>query len=335
MTIDSIQVELLSLTPGLQYDLDIYTESSEGKKALSPVVFDTRLLEGFIVGNESPGVLRYNSLYSNDRSVSVGMRPRSQTPSVEIQLAPGESFSIPPVFIMIFNGEPDAAKKLLEKFVAEYIARPAQQYSVWYENVPMETTESEIRQKAQMAAKSGADIFCLTGIWMDKRGDWNARADMPLEKIGQYVQSLGMKFGLSMELAVADQDSQVLADYPQWIVSAGDNSSSTISGGKMMCLGSEYTVYAAHQIVELVKRLSLDYIRFAGRIVPDGCSDSEHMHRSRTESLWYIYEGFFALCSYLHGQNYDLIIDISNESYAPDGVLDYALLKYADVPWPF
>lgn len=332
VTIDSIQVESLSLMPGSEYDLDVYTVSSEGNEMLSPVVFDTRLMEGFLAGNEWPGVLKYSEFYPNGSFIAIGMQPYSQRYAAEIQLAPGEAFTSPAVFILFFKGEPDTAERTLEDFVAEYIAwsrTPIQ--SVWYENI-VAATDAEIRQKVQLAAESGADIFCVTGNWMDKRGDWNVNQNAPLEKFGKYAHELGMKFGLSIELAAADADSQVMADYPQWVVRSADS-----EDGELMCLGSEYTLYLAHQVDALVRDLDLDYITLGGQMIPDGdgCFSKDHIHRSSAESLWYIYDGLLAICKRLHSQHPDLMVDVSTESYTPDNTIDYALLKCADVEWPF
>jgi len=340
VTIDSIQVESLSLMPGLEYDLEVYTMSPEGAEMLSPMVFDTRLIEGFLVGNEWPGVLKYSDLYSNGSLISIGMRPHSQRYATEIQLAPGEGFTSPAVFILFFKGEPDTTERALEDFVTEYIAwsrTPIQ--SIWYENPPIDTpTDAEIRQKVQLAAESGADIFCITGSWMDKRGDWNINQNAPLERFGKYAHELGMKYGLSIELAVADPDSQVMADYPQWVARSEDNSDGADNEDeKLMCLGSEYTLYVAHQIDTLVRDLGLNYIKLTGPMIPngDGCFAKDHVHRSSAESLWYIYDGLLAICKRLHNQHPDLMVDVSTESYTPDNVIDYALLKCVDVEWPF
>ena len=109
-------------------------------------------------------------------------------------------------------------------------------------------------------------------------------------------------------------------------------------GVKMMCLGSEYAIHAAYEIDRLVEDLNLDYVKLTGHIIPDqeagGCFAEDHVHRSSAESLWYIYEGLFALCAYLHSQHPDLIIDVSPESYHPGGTIDYSLLKHADIRWP-
>ncbi|MFC1713224.1 alpha-galactosidase [Candidatus Poribacteria bacterium] len=338
VTIDSIQVESLNLMPGSQYDLEVYAASSGDKAALSPIVFDTRLMEGFFAGNEAPGVLKYSDLYSKGSYMSIGMRPHSQQYATEIQLAPGEDFISPAAFILFFRGEPDTA--VLESFVAEHMTwSMVQKRSVWYENV---LTTDETRQKIQMAAQSGAEIFSLAGNWMDKRGDWNINEEAHLEELGEYVHELGMKFGLAVELAVADPDSQVITDYPQWVASSEDGSDRTAGDGvegKLMCLGSEYTLYAVHQIDELVRDLNLDYIKLTGPMIPNGeatgCFATDHVHRSSAESLWYIYDGLFAICRRLHSQHRGLVVDISTESYTPENTVDYALLKCADVEWPF
>ena len=346
VTIDSIQVESLSLLPGSEYDLEVYTRSpssTEDVEALSPIVFDARLAEGFLIGNEAPGVLKYSDIYSDGSFVSIGMKPYSQNYAPEIQLAPNEEFVSPGAFILFFKGEPRQAEEILEEFVAEYVSwSRTPRYSVWYENTAADIAVPEVHGRTQLAARAGAGIFCIASGWADKRGDWTISEDTHLEEFGRYARELGMKFGLSIDLAVADLDSQITTEYPQWVVKLKDGSDYTIrngGSGKIMCLGSEYTLYIAHEIDGLVKELDLDYIKLAGPMIPDGessgCFADKHVHRSSAESLWYIYEGLFAICKHLHSQNPDLIIHVSPESYSPDGRIDYALLRYADVEWPF
>jgi len=171
---------------------------------------------------------------------------------------------------------------------------------------------------------------------MDKRGDWNISENANLQNFSQYAHDLDMKFGLGIDLAIADQESQIMADYPQWAVKSKDGSHhATADGEKMMCLGSEYTLYMANRIDSLVKDLELDYIKLNGPMIPDneavGCFSGDHVHRSSAESLWYIYDGLFAICEYLHTHHPNLIIDVSPESYNPGGTIDFALLKHADV----
>ena len=346
IAIDSIQVESLSLLPGSQHDVEVYADSRPstwGAQALSPAVVDTRLAEGFLMSNESPGVLGYSDLYSDGNSVSIGMKPHFQTYATEIQLAPSEIFVSPAAFILFFKGDLNRGQEILAEFVTEYVARPGiPTESVWYENIEAEMTEQEARERMQLAARSGADVFCLGSGWASRRGDWIIEEDGFPGDLAQYAHNLELKFGLRVELAVADPGSQIVAERPEWVVKLGNGSDYTILGAegeKMMCLGSEYALHAAYGINRLIEELDLDYVKLTGPIIPDpeagGCFAEDHVHRSGGESLWYIYEGLFAVCRYLHSQHPDLIIDVSPESYHPGGKIDYALLKYADVAWPF
>ena len=108
------------------YDLDVYTDS------LSPTILNTRLMEGYIVGNEAPGVTKYSDLYSDGNLVSIGMKPSSQQYATEIQLAPDEEFIAPAVFLLFFIGEPEPAKEILARFTTEHLAWSKSDYSVWY-----------------------------------------------------------------------------------------------------------------------------------------------------------------------------------------------------------
>ncbi len=331
VTVDSIQLESLSLLPGSQYDLEIYNTT------LAEIVFNVNLTEGFLTGNEFPGILKYLDLYPDPGSVFIGMKPYYHKHATEIQLAPDEEFTCPGAFILFFKGEPARAEELLAEFVTGYLSwSEPSDTSVWYENISGDVEDTEIRGKVQLAADSGADIFCLNRGWMDKRGDWNISENANLQNFSQCAHSLGMKFGLDISLAIADQESQVMAEYPQWAVKSRDGSYHvTGDGGKMMCLGSDYTLYMVDRIDSLVKELGLDYIKLNGPMIPDdeaaGCFSEDHVHRSSAESLWYIYDGLFAICEYLHTQHPDLIIDVSPESYNPGGAIDLALLKHADV----
>jgi hypothetical protein len=343
--IDSIQMESLNMVPGSGYDVEVYDKPDSSKniaQSLSPIVFNTNLIEGFRVANETPGLLKHTVIDPVGGSISIGMKPHFQNYAPEIQLAPKERFACPAIFILLFKGEAYQSYTILEKFVFEYLLTKPPAYSVWYENMGDELIESDLSGRLQLAVKSGANTFCLDGDWMDKRGNWIVKENVNFKDLKNKAGELGMKIGLSMDLAIVDPGSQVLADHPAWVVKSKDGSDYVPvdgMGSKMMCLASEYAMYIAYEVDALVKELNLDYIRFTGPIIPEGqpggCFSQEHIHRSNSESLWYIYEGFFAICKYLHSKHPDLIIQLSPKSYNPEGGIDYQLLKYADMEWPF
>ncbi len=344
VTIDSIMMESLSLLPGLDFDIDV-GEFSEylGKKnlrGLSPVVFNTNLKEGFIVGNETPGILKYYDVYSKPGRVAIGMTSQGSQYAHQLQLMPKEVFTSPGAFIFLFKDEPEKSKEIFSKLIHEYIAPNKElEYSVSFENISSNTTESVLMERAKYARDSGADIFCISGDWTDKRGDWTYEKNAYIKNISEEIHGLGMKFGLCVDLAVAEPESIILDQHPQWAVKLKNGSDYEIadSKAKLMCLGGEYSLYMAYEIDALVKELNLDYVKLTGEMLPlgdeVGCFAEDHLHKISGESIWYIYDGLFAIMKYLHAKNWELIVDISLDSYNPAGLIDYALLKDADISW--
>jgi len=339
--IDSIQMESLNMVPGSAYNVKVYDKSeSKGNiiESLSPIVFNTSLNEGFRLFNEAPGLLKHNVIDPFGGSISIGMKPHFQNYAPEIQIGPKEKFVSPVSFILLFKDEIHNSNAILEKFLLEFLLTKKPAYSVWYENIA-NNVELDLLAKLQLAKKSGADIFCLDGDWMDKRGDWIVKDNINAPNLKNEADKLGIRLGVSLDISIVDLDSQILSDHSVWIAKSKDGSDYITTDGKMMCLASQYALYMSYELEVLVKELKLDYIIFTGSIIPEaqpgGCFALEHLHRSSGESLWYIYEGLFAICRYLRNKHPNLIIQISPKSYNPEGDIDYPLLKYTDTEWPF
>jgi alpha-galactosidase len=298
------------------------------------------LKEGLVIGNETPGILKYYDIYTKPGKIAVGVVPNGERYSPQIQLMPNEVFTNPAVFIFLFKDDLTQSKETLSTLISEYISETqALKYKVLFESVSNDTTESSLIEKAKQAKDSGADVFCLSGNWTDKRGDWTYEK-INIKNVSEYVHSLGMKFGLCIDLAVAEPESIILTQHPRWVVKSKNGSDYDLSenNAKLMCLASEYDLYMAYEIDAIVKELNVDYIKLTGDMFPladeGGCFAKDHLHNTSGESMWRIYDGLFAIIKYLHGQNWDLLVDVSLDKYNM-GLLDYALLKYANVQWMF
>lgn len=344
VTVDSIIPERLSLLPGLESDIEGHdlVEYSDNKNigGLSPVIINTNLMEGFILGNEAPGVLKYYNIYSKPGQLAVGMKPINEPYALEIPLGPGETFTSPATFIFFFNGDLVESKAMLSEFISGYVSLTEERSnSVWFENTSPETTESQLADSISRAKGSGADVFCLDGNWTDKRGNWTYEKNTYIKNLSEQVHNAGMKFGLCVDVALAEPDSIVFTQHPQWVVKSKNGSDYAVpdTKTKLMCMGSEYALYMAYEIDSLVKELNLDYIKLTGAMIPTadvgGCFAEGHLHRTSGESLWNIYDGLFGFITYLRGENPNLIVNVSLESYNPPGALDYALLRYTDANW--
>lgn len=342
ITVSSLIVERLNLLPGIVDDISVHDLAeylpNKDLVGLSPVILNTNLMEGFIIGNEIPGVMKYYDLYSKPPQIAIGMRRSGDLYAPSVSIESSETWASPAVFIFLFANDLNESIKGFLNFISEYITlNQWQGYNVWFEEIPENTTEDLLKSKIEQAKNEGFDTFCLKGNWADRRGDWTFENKPYIKNIGEYVHNSDMKFGLCIDFAMAEPDSFVLTQYADLVLKPKDKADYTIpeTNAKLMCLGSKYAIYIAYEISELVKEQNLDYVRLTGTMIPPqeigACFADNHFHLNYASSIWSIYDGFFALITYLHSQHKDLIVDVSFEDYYPPGGLDYALLKYADI----
>ncbi|MGB9596453.1 MAG: alpha-galactosidase [Candidatus Poribacteria bacterium] len=342
ITVSNSLVERLNIMPGIIDDISIHDLAeylpNKGLVGMSPVILNDNLMEGFIIGNEIPGVMKYYDLYSKPPQIAIGMRKSGDPYALAIQIEPSETWACPAVFIFLFADDPSKSIKTFLDFVSDYITMNQwQNYNAWFEEISDQTTEDLLKDKINQAKNSNFDIFCLKGNWADRRGDWTFENKPYIKNVSEYVHNLDMKFGLCIDFAMAEPDSFILNKYPELVLKPKDKPDYIIpdTNSKLMCLGSKYAVYMAYEISALVKELILDYVRLTGTMIPPpeigACFADDHIHTNYASSLWSIYDGLFALITYLHSQHKDLIVDVSLEHYYPPGGLDYMLLKYADI----
>lgn len=342
ITISSLIVERLNLMPGIIDDISIHDLAeylpNKDLVGISPVILNTNLMEGFIIGNEIPGVMKYYDLYSKPPQIAIGMRKSDDIYAPSILIEPNETWASPAVFVFLFANDPSESIKAFLDFVSEYITiNQWQSYNVCFEEISEQTTEDSLRSKIDQAKRSDFDIFCLKGNWADRLGDWTFENKPYIKNISEYAHNSDMKFGLCIDFAMAEPDSFVLTEYADLVLKPKDKLDYTVpeTNAKLMCLGSKYAIYMAYEISALVKELDLDYVKLTGTMIPPreigACFADNHFHLNYASSIWSIYEGFFALIAYLHSQHKDLIVDVSLENYYPPGGLDYALLKCADI----
>lgn len=117
---------------------------------------------------------------------------------------------------------------------------------------------------------------------------------------------------------------------------------------KVFCIASDYGVYAAQALADLIENLDetvgykgarpsvvLDYIILDMPTIGSaeqsiyGCAAYGHGHYSRPESLWKIYESIFEIADFLHQKFPDLVICISPKTYGTK-IPDFALLSHID-----
>ncbi|HYW48785.1 MAG TPA: alpha-galactosidase [Bryobacteraceae bacterium] len=150
------------------------------------------------------------------------------------RLKPGESLDTPE-FLAGFSADGfGGASRLLHRFEREKILpggassrlRPVL-YNSW-EATTFNVSEAGQKQLADKAAKLGVELFVIDDGWFGKRnndraglGDWFVNPQkfpQGLEPLIDYVNGLGMDFGLWVEPEMVNADSDLYRAHPDWVV---------------------------------------------------------------------------------------------------------------------
>jgi alpha-galactosidase len=196
---------------------------------------------------------------------------------------PGAEFVTPTAFLGLFHGDFDEAGYRTQRFVETTLAKrppadnfPYVSWDSWgYEE---KVEETALRENADLAAKSGVELFVVDLGWARSIGDWVAdpqKFPSGLGALADYVHGLGMKFGLHFALAEADANSPVLRDNPDWTASRNDN----YHGAASLCLAHQPTrEWVVQQAIRMIDEYHVDWILQDGENMVKECTKTTHTH---------------------------------------------------------
>ncbi len=149
----------------------------------------------------------------------------------ELRLAPGESYSTPEVFFTWSADGLDGASARVHRWLR---ARPQHPRSArplvanTWEAVYFDQDFATLTRLAEQAARVGAERFVLDDGWFGSRrddtsglGDWYVATDVwpdGLRPLADAVRALGLDFGLWFEPEMANPDSDVVREHPDWVL---------------------------------------------------------------------------------------------------------------------
>jgi alpha-galactosidase len=198
--------------------------------------------------------------------------------------AAGTKFRTAPLYLSVsqagFNGCAVAFQRLLRDHVVAWpkpeTPRPVH-YNCW-EAVYFNHDFAVLSEIAERAAKLGAERFVLDDGWFGRRdddttslGDWDIdRRKWPegLTTLIDYVERLGMTFGLWVEPEMVNLDSDLARAHPDWILGPADQ----IEGRQQRVLDLSRDDVRAHLFRKLSTILSenrIDYLKWDhNRLLP-------------------------------------------------------------------
>lgn len=199
--------------------------------------------------------------------VSLGMRPDFGGP---LQLAPGESFALPPVAFTATAGSLDDGANQLHRYQRRFVVPRTKtndpilvQFNSWYP-FPGKVMVDDMKRCADVAARLGAEVFVMDAGWFSGKnwgrelGDWTPNpVEFPhgIQELSRYVHSKGLKFGMWVEIENLGVESAMFRTHPDWCLTYN---------GAPLCVGDRYHLNFAKPAVRqwarsVVDRLVNDY----------------------------------------------------------------------------
>ena len=309
--------------------------------------------DGVAVLSEVPGVLRRTEVgvigkwHQWEPGVNV-MYDTDLFP-FERTLAPGETFSTAAVsFVLYQRGTAQDPHWLLPEYVLTHIARsqprPRWLYNDWE---PFETKigAAQLMDVERAVARAGIGVFVIDDGWEKMRGDDAVNtASFPegLAPIEKLAHQFGMQFGLWSPVAVASPRAPVVAKHPEWVCHDQYGKVRLMAGMVQMNLASPFREDELDRLSALVRQHDLRYIKLDLTTVfntygeQPGCYGPGGEHGATQADHEFIARGYEALsyiANELHRRFPELLIDYSFELWGGKHLIDYGLLRDADVDW--
>jgi alpha-galactosidase len=359
ITLRNVTFECQQLRPGPRHDVIAFGHYGEDPREpfFTGRVDDVAILlenaktgEGFAVLNEAPGYLRRTEVsWSPDWTPDIQAMYDTDLFPFERRLQPGEKYETAGASVVLYRrGTATDPHWVLPEYVEQVIAHnknkqpPYWMYNDW-QPWGWYATDAILKDVIPRATDMGLNLIALDAGWAKVWGD-NAlnKVNFPdgLKVLFPAAPKQSFKRGFWFPVALLSKDSSAYREHPDWVCrDRNGKPKESQDQGVVMCLASPYKQVAVDTIAEAVRTYGLSYVKLDLTTVfnaygeEPGCYETGHEHASAAESSVRIYEALGWLADRLHEQFPDLLIDFTFELWGEKHVIDYGLLRVADLDW--
>jgi len=259
--VENLQIERLSWIGKNQNDLKLYGYSLTQNYAVpfsggadDPIILGylNEHEEGFILGNEAPGVFKHFDLYTLGNTVSIGLPPQNYSWASEIRVPVGETFATPKTFIMLFTGNDlqKALKDRLGHFVNQYFnisanwretsqyvylmdvrpeseapkEKPGEEVKLvcidydWQQALMEMQDADEDKNESSAEEENSPSFHRNSALAMKTNSEYSlTKYNFPLlMELSRSLHDAKMKFGLRVNLTAVKMES-LISRHPEWI----------------------------------------------------------------------------------------------------------------------
>jgi alpha-galactosidase len=354
-------VSAATLAPGPEHDLVAYGGYGEQPREtyftgrvndVAVLLENAKTGNGFAVLSEVPGYLKRTEIgqigWTQWSPAFAAMYDTDLFP-FERTLTPKETFTSAAVSVLFYQrGTAGDPHWRIPAYVRDHIARshsaaPDWIYNTW-EPFHKEINAALLNDLLPKVAAEGFTLITLDDGWEARYGDNDVdTSHFPggLDPIFARADEFHLKHGLWAPLALVDTKSRDLMAHPDWACREQDGDLRISNGGSgvVMSLASPYKFGAIERISELVTRYQLSYIKLDLTTIfntygeQPGCFEIRDEYKTPQESSERIYEALDLIARTLHQRFPELRIDYTFELWGEKHLIDYGLLRVADLDW--
>ena len=316
--------------------------------------------EGVVLGNEAAGVNKYTAAFADGRTFKSGLARRDAGLPFRRWVNPGDSFTAPRTFAIVYAGTPrfeDILSSVVPDFVRRHMGirlsrlpvKPSFVYNTW-EPFQKKIDAPLVMELATAAAAAGIKEFVIDDGWQDVYGDWNVdRTKFPggLKPVIDHVKRLGMKPGIWVSIGAADPRSAIYTAHPDWFAVNAEGRNYAMQGDEneylTACFSTGWRGYITGVLLRLIAEHGLEYLKLDFAVVSSpyqydtrkaGCYATGHPgHRDHAESLSVNFDVMWQVFDELHAAHPNLFIDCTFEAMGGLQLIDYAMLQHAEGNW--
>lgn len=357
-----LTIAAAALAPGPERDLIAFGGYGEQPREtyftgrvndVAVLLENARTGNGFAILSEVPGYLKRTELgqigWTQWSPAFAAMYDTDLFP-FERTLAPHETFNSAGVSVLLYKrGTAEDPHWRIPAYVRDHIshnresAAPDWIYNTW-EPFHKEINAALLHEVIPKVAADGFTLLTLDDGWELRYGDNDVdpkHFPAGLDPVFAQADTLGMKHGLWAPLALIDAKARDFIAHPEWACREEDGNLRISNGGSgvVMSLASPYKLAAIERISELVRRYKLSYIKLDLTTIfntygeQPGCFEKREEYKTPQESSARIYEALNLIADTLHQRFPELRIDYTFELWGEKHLIDYGLLRVADLDW--
>ena len=358
LTLRNLTVSCQVVSPGAIHDLIAFGNYGEEPREIfftgrvndvTPMVENARTGFGLALFSEVPGYLRRAELGNNGWDQSVRAMYDTDLFPFERRLEPGEKFETAAASVVFYRrGTARDPHWILPQYVEQVIAhnknehQPEWIYNDW-EPWNGRITEPTVNAVLPKAVAMGLTLYTQDEGWEKTLGENVVNVERfphGLSPLFDSGSGSALQRGLWIPIALVARDSLVFREHPDWVCRGRDGKPKESQGqGVVMCMASPYKQAVLDRIANAVEKYRLDYVKLDLTTVfnaygeQPGCYETNHEHASAAESTVRIYESLDWLAIKLHERFPNLLIDYTFELWGEKHLIDYGLLRVADLDW--